>query len=153
MSDGTYESNSQRFNVAIRASVADGKNPGQAYIDQHVRFVSFSLDKREFHGCFVADSANADFLGAAELFVKSDALHGIAEGPAANGRDGSRFVPLQPRFRSQLQSNHGIAARLPDGAPKREEFSRRDVYFFLLEEPWRQTGPPKHRRQRDVMLL
>src|SRR5438552_10836938 len=141
------------FNVDIPASVADGKNPIQANIDQHVSFVSFSLDKREFHGCFVADSANADFLGAAELFVEGDAFHGIAEGPAANGRDGSRVVPLQPRFRSQLQSNHGIAARLPDGAPKREEFSGRDVYFFLLEEPCGQTGAPKHRRQRYVMRL
>src|SRR6059036_3010328 len=133
--------------------MADGKNPGQAYIDQHIRFVSLSVYKREFHGCFVAASANADFLGAGELFVEGDALHGIAEGPAANGRDGSRVVPLQPRFRSQLQSNHRIAAHFPNGAPKREEFSGRDIYFFLLEEPCRQTGAPKHRRQRYVMLL
>src|SRR5207248_6686740 len=153
MSDGTYEFNSQRFNVAIRAFLADGKNPGQAYIDQHIRFVSFSLDKREFHGCFVADSAKADFLGAAQLFVEGDSLHGIAEGPAAKGRDGSRVVPLQPRFRAQLQSNRRIAAHFPNGAPKREEFSGRDIYFFLLEEPCRQTGAPKHRRQRYVMLL
>src|SRR5207249_9542227 len=112
-----------------------GKNARLAYIDQHVRFVSFSLDKREFHGCFVAASANADFLRAAKLFVEGDALHGIAERPAANGRDGSGVISLQPRFRSQLQSNHGIAARLPDGAPKREKFSGRDVDFFLLKKP------------------
>src|SRR2546422_1333693 len=86
---------------------------------------------------FRSASANADFLRAGELFVEGDALHGIAEGPAANGRDGSRVVPLQPRFRSQLQANRGITARLPDGAPKREEFSSRDVDFFLLEEPCR----------------
>src|SRR5881397_2792899 len=27
------------------------------------------------------------------------------------------------------------------------------TYFFLLEKPCRQTGAPKHRRQRYVMLL
>src|SRR5207248_11527949 len=41
--------------------------------------------------------------GQLSLFVEGDSLDGIAEGPAANGRDGSRVVPLQPRFRSQLQ--------------------------------------------------
>src|SRR5207248_11446924 len=78
---------------------------------------------------------------------------GIAEGPAATGRDRSRLVPPLPRFRSQLQSNHRIAAHFSNGAPKREEFSGRDVYFFLLEKPCRQTGAPKHRRQRYVMVL
>src|SRR5436305_1926066 len=57
--------------------------------------------------------------------------------PAAIAAVCSRVVPLQPCFRSQLQANRGIAARLPDGAPKREEFSSRDVYRFLLEEPCR----------------
>src|SRR5881397_2703163 len=38
-------------------------------------------------------------------------------------------------------------------ASEREESSGRDVYLFLLEEPCGQTGAPKHRRQRYVMLL
>ena len=56
--------------------------------------------------------------------------------------------PITPCLDAWYIARPGMPIR-----PPIEEFSGRDVYLFLQEKPCRQTGAPKHRRQRYAMLL
>src|SRR5262249_27782144 len=112
--DSTHKFQSQGFDLAIRPTAADTQNPRQAQIHQDVGLHFFGLQIKEFYRGLLTMVLYSDFLRAGQLFIASNALQSIAQGPAANRGNRGGLVALESWLCAQLQPNRGISAGLSD---------------------------------------
>jgi hypothetical protein len=86
------------------------------------------------HCGFVTALDQANFLGAGQLFISTDAPDRIAERTGADGRNRDRIVAFHAVFRPELEPDRRIARDFGDSAIESEEFLRSEQDFLLIKD-------------------
>ena len=98
----------ERRDLAIRTALADGENPRQDHINEHIGLNFGSFDVEELHRNLLSFFVQANFFRAGQFFVSAESLQGVGECAAAHNSNAGRVGTLESRLCAQPEAGPWI---------------------------------------------